>query len=60
MQYIIDNIKNSNSKIFLVENISDVENLQIDKFEKIGFVSQTTLSMDDTASIIDALKEKIS
>ena len=50
--------KNSNSKIFLVENISDVENLQIDKFEKIGFVSQTTLSMDDTASIIDALRKK--
>ena len=48
----------SNAKIFLVENIKDVENLQIQNSEKIGFVSQTTLSMDDTASVIEALKKK--
>ena len=50
--------RNSNSKIFLVENIKDVENLKIHKSKKIGFVSQTTLSMDDTASIIESLKKK--
>ena len=50
--------RNSKSKIFLVENLKDVENLKIHKSKKIGFVSQTTLSMDDTASIIEALKKK--
>lgn len=44
-------------RIHLVEDVDDVQNLQIDK-ENLAFVTQTTLSMDDTAVVIDALKQK--
>ena len=42
----------------LVENVQDVINLEISQTERIAYVTQTTLSMDDTASVIDALREK--
>ena len=44
--------------IYLVETTRDVQHLQIKNPESLAFVSQTTLSMDDTAEIIDALKER--
>jgi len=44
--------------IYLVEDLADVENLTIATSEPLAYVTQTTLSMDDTAEIIDALKEK--
>jgi len=48
----------SHTKIFLVENIKDVNSLKIDDSEKISYVTQTTLSMDDTQVIINTLKNK--
>ncbi|MFL2980772.1 MAG: 4-hydroxy-3-methylbut-2-enyl diphosphate reductase [Methylophilaceae bacterium] len=51
--------KNSpKSQIYLVENINDVQKLNIPKSHKMSYVSQTTLSIDDTKKIIDALKQK--
>jgi len=51
--------KNSlNSQIHLVENTSDVKKLNITDLKKISYVSQTTLSMDDTKKIIDSLTDK--
>jgi 4-hydroxy-3-methylbut-2-enyl diphosphate reductase len=44
--------------IHLVENVDDVAALQVRDPEKIAFVSQTTLSVDDTRQIIDALSAK--
>lgn len=44
-------------RIHLVEDADDVAKLDLDK-ENLAFVTQTTLSMDDTAVVIDALKEK--
>ncbi len=44
--------------IYLVENVDDVFNLSVQNPHKLAFVSQTTLSMDDTARIIDALKSR--
>ena len=41
--------------MMLVETIADVENLEVANPDRLAFVSQTTLSMDDTAGIIDAL-----
>ena len=35
--------------IHLIESVQDVENLQVKDPEKLAYVSQTTLSMDDTA-----------
>ena len=46
------------SQIYLVENIEDVNKLNVLNPNKLSYVSQTTLSIDDTKKIIDALKDK--
>ncbi|PPR53217.1 MAG: 4-hydroxy-3-methylbut-2-enyl diphosphate reductase [Alphaproteobacteria bacterium MarineAlpha5_Bin6] len=46
------------SKIYLVEKEGDVDSLTIPTNEKIAYVTQTTLSVDDTKSIIKKLKSK--
>lgn len=45
-------------RMLLVETVDDVAALQISKPEQVCFVTQTTLSMDDTATIIDALRAR--
>ena len=42
--------------IHLVETPDDVAQLQIDNPDELSFVTQTTLSMDDTAQVIAALR----
>jgi len=42
----------------LVETVADVETLQVANPELLAYVSQTTLSVDDTAEIIEALKAR--
>ncbi len=44
--------------IYLVENENDVEKLIVKDPSKLSYVTQTTLSMDDTAKVINALREK--
>jgi len=44
--------------MYLVETVADVERLEVTKPEHLAYVSQTTLSVDDTAEIIEALKRK--
>tara|TARA_Y100000590_G_C15667626_1_gene995067 strand:+ start:85 stop:1041 length:957 start_codon:yes stop_codon:yes gene_type:complete len=44
------------SKIYLVENVDDVDSLPISTNTKIAYVTQTTLSIDDTKSIIEKIK----
>jgi len=46
------------SKIVLVENEDDVANLKFNNDNEIAYVTQTTLSIDDTSTIIDAIKIK--
>jgi len=48
--------KNSEGAIYLVENKEDVAKLTIRDPENLYYVSQTTLSVEDTHQIIDALK----
>ena len=51
--------KNSpNASIHLIESVEDVKKLSILPTTKISYVSQTTLSVDDTSKIIGALKAK--
>ncbi|SJM70299.1 4-hydroxy-3-methylbut-2-enyl diphosphate reductase [Psychrobacter piechaudii] len=45
-------------EIYLVENEEDVAKLEVKNPDHLAFVTQTTLSMDDTAKVIDALREK--
>jgi len=40
----------------LVETVDDVQTLQVRNPDQLAYVSQTTLSVDDTAEIIEALK----
>ena len=44
--------------IYLVEDESDVAKLEVRDPSRLSFVTQTTLSMDDTAKVIDALRKK--
>jgi 4-hydroxy-3-methylbut-2-en-1-yl diphosphate reductase len=44
--------------IHLVESATDVAKLQVADPERLSFVTQTTLSMDDAASIVDALRAR--
>jgi 4-hydroxy-3-methylbut-2-enyl diphosphate reductase len=44
--------------IYLVEDESQVAVLAVSKPDKLSYVTQTTLSMDDTARVIDALRER--
>ena len=45
-------------EIYLVENEEDVAKLEVSNPDRLAFVTQTTLSMDDTAKVIDALRSK--
>jgi len=49
-----------NGSIDLIENIEDVNKFEIKGNGKLAYVTQTTLSLDDTKDIINALKEKFS
>lgn len=44
--------------MYLVETPEDVAKLQVTDIKKLAYVTQTTLSMDDAAQVIGALKSK--
>jgi len=48
----------SEGKINLIETIEDAKNFEKGKHEKLAYITQTTLSVDDTKEIIDVLKKK--
>ncbi len=48
----------SDGDIYLVESVEDVATLPVKNPERVSFVTQTTLSMDDTSKIIDALRAR--
>ena len=50
--------KSGGGRIYLVEDEEDVEALVVEHSHKVAFVTQTTLSIDDTAKVIDALRTK--
>ncbi len=50
--------KKNGGEIYLVEDEQDVANLVVHNPEQVAFVTQTTLSIDDTAKVIDALRQK--
>lgn len=45
-------------RIYLVESVEDVAKLEVENPEHLSYVTQTTLSMDDTSLVIDALRER--
>ena len=55
---VIGTMGQTTNEIFLVENIEDVKNLPIGKDQQVAYVTQTTLSVDDTKEIIDEIKTR--
>lgn len=49
---------NAQGGIYLVEDVEDIAKLALTKEDDITFMTQTTLSIDDTSEVIAALKEK--
>ncbi|MGQ8365097.1 4-hydroxy-3-methylbut-2-enyl diphosphate reductase [Glaciecola sp. 1036] len=49
---------NPEGGIYLVESTSDVATLEVKNPKELYYCSQTTLSVDDTAEVIEALREK--
>ncbi len=44
--------------VYLVSNTNDVKRLKVKNPDKLSYVSQTTLSVDDTRDVINALQER--
>lgn len=49
---------NEDGGIYLIENVEDIARLPVRENDELTFMTQTTLSLDDTAETITALKEK--
>jgi 4-hydroxy-3-methylbut-2-en-1-yl diphosphate reductase len=47
-----------NEGIYLVEDVADVERVQVAQSDKLAVVTQTTLSVDDAAEIVAAVKKR--
>lgn len=50
--------KSRGGHMYLVENPDDVSQLEVNDASRLAYVTQTTLSMDDTAVVINALRDK--
>jgi 4-hydroxy-3-methylbut-2-enyl diphosphate reductase len=50
--------RSAGGEIYLVENEADVATLVVRNPQSLAFVTQTTLSVDDTARVIDALRAR--
>ncbi|MCI0507343.1 MAG: 4-hydroxy-3-methylbut-2-enyl diphosphate reductase [Gammaproteobacteria bacterium] len=57
-QYEKDHNEGAGGKMYLVETLEDVERLTVDNPDELAYVTQTTLSMDDTAEIINGLRKR--
>jgi 4-hydroxy-3-methylbut-2-enyl diphosphate reductase len=44
--------------ILLVETPEDARNLEVEDGEEVAYITQTTLSLDDTADVVDTLRER--
>ncbi len=49
---------NAAGGIYLVESVDDVQSLEVKDPGNLSYSSQTTLSVDDTSNIVDALRDK--
>ena len=49
---------NGNGAMYLVESVEDVETMEVKNPDFLAFVTQTTLSVDDTSEVIDALRRR--
>ena len=55
---VIGTMGQTDKKIHLVEKVEDVKKLPLNQNDEIAYVTQTTLSVDDTKDIIQILKDR--
>jgi 4-hydroxy-3-methylbut-2-enyl diphosphate reductase len=55
---VIGTMGEAPNRIHLVSNVQEVEQLELPDPTKVAYLTQTTLSVDDTREIIDALRKK--
>jgi len=48
----------NNNRIYLVETPADVDSLEVQHPDDIAYITQTTLSVDDTKNVISALRKR--
>jgi len=53
-----DEVEDTSLAMYLVETPYDVDQLTVKNPDKLAYVTQTTLSMDDAAQVINAIKAK--
>jgi len=52
------NRENGSGRIYLVEDVEDVAALEVDQPGNLAYTTQTTLSVDDTRGVIEALRDR--
>ena len=55
---VVGTMGEASDSIMLVETAEDVEKLEVAEGGRVAYLTQTTLSVDDTASVVDALRER--
>ena len=57
---VIGTMGEAPDQIRLVETVEDVEELEVEDSEKVAYITQTTLSLQDTREVVEALRTKFS
>ncbi len=55
---VVGTLGQTPDKIHLVSSVLDVENLKVENFDHLSYVTQTTLSVDECREIVDTLKRR--
>ena len=55
---VIGTMGEAPSSIVLVETVEDAQALEVENDERVAYLTQTTLSVDDTGEVVDALRER--
>src|SRR5207302_11156817 len=55
---VIGTLGEAPDRIFVIADVDEVEKLEVPNPDKVAYLTQTTLSMDDTREVIEALRRK--
>src|SRR2546422_5883370 len=55
---VIGTLGEAPRRIFVIDSVAEVEKLKVPNPEKIAYLTQTTLSVDDTRDVIEALRRR--
>ena len=55
---VIGTLGEAPQRIFVIDSVAEVEKLEVPNPEKVAYLTQTTLSVDDTRDVIEALRRR--